>query len=249
MKNASVYTTKLKKLLSGLVKRFSPTPSPESLEPMSVMMLGILRNNAGLTEAMSCLELIDQEFVDFNELRVAPPKDIVDMLEGVIANPRDKAQRLTLVLHQLYDHHNTLDLQHMAEMGQRERHSHLRDDLGLDGFAVAYMMLYLFDSPSIPVDERMVAKLKCDELIAPDASIDDVQKLLNRIVPAKDRARVFECLSLYATEPMEPKPKALAADGAGAKGRTAARAAAGVAGAKKKKKKKAQPGKARAKKA
>ena len=160
MKESVSYTKKIRQLLSDLKKRLSPVAPPEDLEPLAILTLSVLRANASLADGLAGLERIREEFVDFNEARVAPIKDIADVLGPSMAEARTKAERLTTALNRLYDHGNRLDFDHMAEMGVRERRLHLRESMGMDNFAEAHLMLYFFDAPSIPVDDRLAARLK-----------------------------------------------------------------------------------------
>lgn len=203
MKEAIGSVNKIKSLLTSLRKRLKPPAPPEGLEPLEVLTLSILRRNATLAEALDALRRLHEEFVDFNEMRVAPPKDIVDLLAKNLPDARTKAEQLTQTLNRVYDHGNALDLEHMAEMGKRELREHLRGALLLDEYAEAYMMSHLFDSPVLPVDERLVGKLKGEGYLCEGATVAQARDLLEQAVGARGRLEACELLSQFAAEPVK----------------------------------------------
>ena len=210
MEKVAVTTGKVKRLLSTLGKRLAPSAPPKGMAPLDVLVLAVLRSNATLNQALNGLEIMHQEFVDFNEMRVAPPKDIADLLGRKMSGARAKADRITLVLNNVYDHGNELDFEHMADMGKRQQRTHLREALGLDGFGEAYLMAHVFEAPSIPVDDRLLDKLKDDKIVGSAVPASEVRTMLERAIRPDGRAAAFELLALYAAERRKPAPKAKA---------------------------------------
>ena len=201
MKDTIGSVNKIKSLLSALRKQFKAAAPPQGMEPLDVLTLAILRRNCTLGEATEGLRRLHEEFVDFNEMRVAPPKDIVDLLQRNMADVRMKAEQLTQTLNRVYDHGNELDLKHLAEMGKRELKEHLRGSLLLDEFGEAYLMSHLFDAPVVPMDDRLAGKLKEEGYFAPDASATRMREVLEEAIPGRSRPEAFELLSQYAAEP------------------------------------------------
>ncbi len=202
MKNATEYGKKVKRALSGMKRKHHADPAPVDLAPLEVLVLAVLRQNASLAQAQAAMELLDEEFVDFNEMRVAPAKDISDLMAGDMPDARAKAQQIIDGLNRIFDHENRLDFEHTADMGKRELRTHLQDALGLSSYVEAYLVLYLFDGRALPVDERLVERLKADGLADAKADISDVRTVLERVAPAKDPAATYEMLTVYAAEPL-----------------------------------------------
>ncbi len=202
MKNATEYGKKVKRALSGMKRKHHADPAPVDLAPLEVLVLAVLRQNASLAQAQAAMKLLDEEFVDFNEMRVAPAKDISDLMAGDMPDARAKAQQIIDGLNRIFDHENRLDFEHTADMGKRELRTHLQDALGLSSYVEAYLVLYLFDGRALPVDERLVERLKADGLADAKADISDVRTVLERVAPAKDPAATYEMLTVYAAEPL-----------------------------------------------
>ena len=224
MKNATEYGKKVKGTLPSLKKRFTVDPQPPVSDPLGLVVLAVLRENAPADRAVRNIEVLLGEFVDYNELRVAPVKDIVELLEGDPADLRTKALRLTDGLNRIFDQNNRLDLDQTAEMGKRDLRTHLRETLGFSSYVEAYLLAHLFGHRAVPVDDRLVERLKAEDLAGNDAGVDDVRVLLERVVPAKEQAETAEILAAWAHEPGAAEAIAKAEKrGAGTKKKTPAK--------------------------
>jgi len=207
MKNATTYERKVKKLLAGINRSAQIVPRADWME---ALLQGILQADAPRKQADKALEEILAEFVDVNELRVAPQKEITDCMGKAFPHAREKALRMTSVLNGIFDHSNTLSLEYIHELPKREIRRHLRE-LGLDAYASGYLLLVSFGGHAVPVDQLLVDCLAADELIHPGSDIADVQGFLERVVPQKDGVAVHEFLRTYAekrarTLPRRPEP-------------------------------------------
>jgi len=207
MKKATEYGRKVKRTLPTLKKKYKPASPPDDLRSLEVLLVGVLREGASLEAALKALKLMHEEFVDFNEMRVAPPKDIVDLISRELPQARARAEQITLGLNRVFDQRNRLDFGHAADMGKRELQSHLRETLGFSPFVEAYLLLHLFDQRAVPVDDRLVERLKADGLVHPESDLHDVRTLLERVIPAKDQAAMSEVLAAYGGEPIKPSAK------------------------------------------
>ncbi|MFW6146540.1 MAG: hypothetical protein ACOC7R_04320 [Planctomycetota bacterium] len=233
MKNATEYGKRIKGILPSLKKKHAVEPTPPVSDPLSLFVLAMLHENAPADVAAGNLERLSSEFVDFNELRVAPYKDIVELLEGDPTDLRAKAARITDGLNRIFDQNNKLDFEHAADMGKRDLRTHLSETLGFSSYVEAYLLAHLFGHRAVPVDDTLVERLKAEDLAGPDAGVDDVRAVLERVVPARDQAEVAEVLSAWAQQP----PPAGAAKAKKRGGRTTRKSAGKKTGKKRKKKK------------
>jgi endonuclease III len=216
MKNASVYLKKIKSFLSTLKKR-PPGEKTSDLEPMDSLILGILRQDTTRQQGLAGLKALRAEFVDYNEMRVAPPKDIADLLGPDMPLARLKAEMVTGVLNRVLDHGNDMNLQFLSDIGKRELPAYLHERLGFDSYSEAYVTLHVLDGHAIPVDRLLAQKLKDEDLVHPEADVAEIRSALERSIPAKGAIDVFEALSAYAATPAKTKPAARSAEPAAAK--------------------------------
>ncbi len=241
MKEAIGSANKIKTLVSTLRKKFKPAGVPKELEPLDLLTLGILHRNSTLGDALEGLRRLHDEFVDFNEMRMAPPKDLADVLPRNLDDGRVKSERLTETLNRVYDQGNALDLEHLQEMGKRELKEHLRSALLLDEYGEAFLMNHLFDAPVLPVDDKIVVKLKAEGLLSQEATLAQARELLEEAIAGRARREALDLLSRYAAEPMSAKAKLAARKQAEEEKKEAAAAAAKAAKAEQKAKAKDKP--------
>jgi chemotaxis protein histidine kinase CheA len=217
MKNAKQYEKKVKKLFSGsLPKR--PRP-PEDPDVLTVLLRGVLEAETTPDVADKALQAIDEEFVDYNELRVAPYRDIVECVGKDFPDAWEKSQVIYKCLNHLFaDAHSrrtedeqappapdsdTVDMSFLDDMGKRDLRRYL-DEAGLTPFASAYVVLHHFQGHAIPVDQALVDCLQMEELVHPDSDVADVQGFLERIVSQKDDIACHQFLRSFVDDHAKP---------------------------------------------
>jgi len=196
MKNATKYQKKIKQFLSGVRK--SATPPPADEDPFAVMVKAILAADAP-KQADKAFDTLDKEYVDLNELRVSPVKEIVDTLGRDFPDARRKAEEITSVMNAIFTSRNNLKLDYVEKMPKRDLRRHLHE-LGLSPFAAASMMMRLFGGHAIPVDQGLVDCLELDGYIEPGSTIEDVQAFLERIILQKQALAAHEFFREYVAK-------------------------------------------------
>lgn len=192
MKDAKRYEQKLKKLLRGLKKAAAPAAPANPEELLTRIIEAILAADAPEGEASRAMAAVQKEFVDYNELRVAPERDILDCLGDEQPLTRAKVAVLQKTLNNLFDRSNCYRLEYLTEMSRRDLRRHLRE-LGMSAFAEAYLAMTCFGVHAIPVDETLREVLQMTDHIPPEAELADVQAFLEKLIPPKDgyAAHVF----------------------------------------------------------
>lgn len=188
MKNASIYEKKVKKLLSSLGKH--PAVKPIGGDPISVLIQSMLAADATHKQVAAAMATLEREFVDHNELRVSPPKEIVERLKD-FPGTREKAEMVVKVLNAVFDKTGTMTMTYMDKMTKRDLRKHL-GEIGMTPFAAAFLMLNVFDAHGMPVDRSLMYVLEAQECIEPGSDIEDVQGFLERVIPQKDALGIHE---------------------------------------------------------
>jgi endonuclease III len=225
MKNATKYQKNIKKFLSGIDK--SAAIPPADVDPIRAMIDAILAADAPRQSAKA-LETLEKEFVDFNELRVAPVKDIVDTLGRDFPDARRKAEEATTVLNAIFNRRNNLVLDYVEKMSKRDVRRHL-GELGLSPYAAGVMMLQVFGGHAVPVDQGLVDCLEADGHIEPGSSVEEVQAFLERIILQKQAWSTHEFFRDYVAKNAKMLAKKRKSDTAKAEAQAAAEAEAEVA--------------------
>lgn len=194
MKNSAKYEKKIKRLIS---KRVKASPAGRT-DHITMLIEGILSEDTTPAKASSAMSALNEEFVDFNELRVSPIRDIVDVLGEGFPGVRAKANCMIGALQTIFDQTNDLCLDFLAKKTKREIRSVLREKIGLSLYAESFLTLFGFSGHAMPVDNLLLEALKLDGHIHPDSDLPDLQGFLERITPGKDAMSWHEALRDYA---------------------------------------------------
>jgi hypothetical protein len=170
MKGASEYAKRLKRYLASLrrMKRKSDAgePDPRETDIIEEMVLAILEEGTDRASAKAALASVMEWMVDFNELRVTPPRELVRVMSRPVPEAKEKAQRITQVLNHIFDKNNSLRINSLRERPIRE----VRQFLNM----LEVLRTFLIDR----------------ELAPPDVDAGELQGFLERHVLAAD-ASVF----------------------------------------------------------
>jgi hypothetical protein len=186
MKQAKTYEPKIKKLLKGIPKS-APSGSEEVGDLIEVMLLGILQANATEKQAAKALEAIRREYVDFNELRVSPAKDLIECIGPELPHVRAKTQQISRALSSVYARMSRIDLTYLAKLPKRELRR-LLEEMGLDEYAAGFLMMTAFGHHAIPVDQDLAECLEMDGYVHPGSDASTIQAFLERLAPRKQVA-------------------------------------------------------------
>lgn len=190
MKNAATYEKKIKKLLSGAKKpRSGGAPTGDA--QFHALIEAVLQEDATPRLARQAADKLLKEFVDLNELRVCPGKDILDSIGRDYAAGREKAESLVLSLNNIFDKTCTMTMDWLAKLNKKDMHRQLIE-AGLSSFAAGLLMMEVFDLPCVPVDAALVMALELNESVEPGSGVAEVQAFLDRIIPAKNAAGAHE---------------------------------------------------------
>jgi hypothetical protein len=198
MKNAKTYEPKIKKLLSGAKKSAEAEVAMPLAEGVRVLIESVLLLDATPRHVAQAFRALEQEFVDFNELRAAPIKEIVECLGKTYPGVWRKAGILLDVLNKMFAQANTNSLEYMEKTPGRDVRRHLRE-LGLPPFSEALVSQKLFGLHAVPVDPALVELLAMDGLIQPEAGVEETQAFLERIVPKKNGSAAHHFFREYVT--------------------------------------------------
>ena len=170
---------------------------PEEGEYIAIVLEAILiADRAVLKHVNRSISTFTEVFVDFNELRAAPVKEISDCIEKTVPERHRKAATISVVLNAIFTASNTLDLSYIRQKSNRDIRRYLRE-LGLGNFAEAYVARLIFDIHSVPVDQTLLEVLGMNGMIYPGSEIDDTQSFLERIIPQKNNIAANEFFREY----------------------------------------------------
>ena len=129
MRNATSYAKKVKKLL-GKLPDASARPDEEA-DPIRILVRSVLEADASDKDADRAVAALEEEFLDFNELRASPSRDIVECLGEQLPRAREKGEVLVKVLNGLFRRVHKVSVEYMRDMTKRDLRRHL-GELGME---------------------------------------------------------------------------------------------------------------------
>ena len=223
MRNATSYAKKVKKLL-GKLPDASARPDEEA-DPIRILVRSVLEADASDKDADRAVAALEEEFLDFNELRASPSRDIVECLGEQLPRAREKGEVLVKVLNGLFRRVHKVSVEYMRDMTKRDLRRHL-GELGMEAYASARLVGTVFDGHAIPVDQTLVESLEMGGYVHPESDVADVQGFLERIITHKDAQAAHEALRAYVARSAKALAKKRKAERAAAKKIADAKAAA-----------------------
>jgi endonuclease III len=192
MKNATKHAETLRSLLRSLLKEGRPVP-PEKVDPLKALVRGAMVADVTDSRADEALRIIEREFVNLNELRVATELEVQEMLGARYPDIEGRVQTITHCLHAIFEKEGTLSLDRLKTMSKRDARQYLRDLPGITPFVEAYVVLYGFDGGSaVPVDNEMLEYLKSEDILESQTTIDEAQRFLENNLKSE------ECYEFFA---------------------------------------------------
>jgi len=195
MKNAKTYEKKIKKLL-GSPRKKPLGPVGDIDQTLPILIEAILEEDSTTRKAKRALAILTKEFVDFNELRVSPTKEILDCLGAKYPQGSRKAHMIREMLGGIYRHTSTTSLEYIMDRPKRERRRCLLE-LGLSPYVAALVMLKILGAHAVPVDQTLVDCLEMSEYIHPGSDLNTVRGFLERIVGPNDGLAAHAALRRY----------------------------------------------------
>ncbi len=201
------------KLTSLLKKLGSPDPVPSAGEgetgyddPIAVIVFSFLLWEATTSQAQDAMRKIVDSIVDFNELRVSLPTEVISVIGSRYPNSMERAQRLKSVLHSIYLAHHAVSLDALQSGGKREIRAFVEGLDGIPPYVSSRVLHRCFEVHTIPVDDRLVDLFVERGVLSEIACPDEVSKWLSRQVKSSDGIRVEAALRSFVDS--SPKPPA-----------------------------------------
>lgn len=182
---------KLKALLAKLERQHGTLKLLKDAPPLEQAMFLILREGNDFRKAVKALKVLDEEFVEWNELRVATPKEIISVLKVCdLADLDDKVSRILALLARLFYDFHKKDLQFVKifEGPQREK---IMQSLAPLGDHIRYVLLQQFEDTSMEPQGLVVSMEAMNKvfklgLTRRTSSANVAKKLLEKLVEPQD---------------------------------------------------------------
>ncbi|MGF1634355.1 MAG: hypothetical protein ACFCVE_10940 [Phycisphaerae bacterium] len=197
MKNVAHHTKQLKTVGGKLAKEFAAAERPK-LDPLRAMVVGGLSCDAPDAAVQKALAVIDAEFVDVNELRVATELELQQLLGTDFPDIDSKSRLLKEMLNAIFEKEQTLSLDRLADIKKTDARQFLKDLPGMTPYVEAYVMLHAFEAGVVPVDETTLAFLQDKDMVEAESDTADAQAFLERQLKVDEAWPFFAALRAAA---------------------------------------------------
>jgi hypothetical protein len=192
MKNATKHAELLRATFRRLVRDVKPQPLVK-LDALKSLVRGAMSYDVSDNRADEAVRLLEREFVDLNELRVATDLEIAELLGVRYPNIEQRVELITRALNTIFEKEHTLSLERMSSLSNRDVRQFLRVLPEMNPFVEAYVMLYSFDGHSVPLDRLMFDYL-CDQgILSEKMSVLEAQKFIEH------HLKTEECHDFYVS--------------------------------------------------
>jgi endonuclease III len=207
MKNATKHAETLKSLLKSLLKDGGKPQPMQKLDPLKALVRGAMMFDVSDNRADEAMKLVEREFVNLNELRVATDLEIQELLGTRYPNIEKRVEMITGCLNRIFEKEHTLSLDRLKTISKRDARHFLHDLPNMHPFVEAYVMLFGFEAPAVPVDEEIVNFLKEEGVLEDKATLDEAQRFLEHNLKAEECYDFFCVARRAAHEGGRPSKK------------------------------------------
>ena len=207
MKNAATHARKLKSVAARFVKSAGDVGERPEMDALRALVLGVLRDGLAEERAQALMAALDEEYVDFNELRVATELELGEHFHPTLGDDaEDRAAQLKDALEAVFDAEGHLSLARVANLAKREQRAALRQIRersrgGLGEYAEAHVALYAFGIGVVPVDAATAACLAELGVVEPDTPAEEAQRFVEQNLRLDDCHPFFHAARTEAYGP------------------------------------------------
>lgn len=194
MKNSKEYSKKVQKLYRALKRKY---PKPQKVlydNPLDAIVYAVVAESVDEATTKSAMKGFTDRFVDWNDLRVSHPDEIIEAFGPDNPAAEDIASKLIEILRAIFQKYNTIDLEALKKMSKRPARQALEKIENITRFTVDYCMLTSLQGHAIPLTATMIEYLKGNELIHPDADQQEIEGFLSRQISAANGYRFYAFL-------------------------------------------------------
>jgi endonuclease III len=191
VKNATKHADELKSLTKRLLKEHKPEPR-QPQDPLKALVRAAMSFDMPDAKADEAMRLIDREFVDLNELRVATDLEIQELLGVRYPAIERRVEMITRSLNNIFEREHTMSLDRLKAISKRDARQFLRELPDIHPFVEAYVLLFAFDGHAFPIDDEILAYLREQEVVEEDVNLEEAQRFVEHHLKAE------ECHDLFA---------------------------------------------------
>ncbi len=198
MRRDALCMQRLKQLLSKARKVGGAAEFHETEDLMEFLIWAILTTYAAESRAAAALSKLQAALVDYNELRVTPVAEIVEIIGADYPMCRPAAEEISRMLHAMFNRFHHLNLDCLKAGSRRTAEAVLNSLDGVGPHARAMTIFHFLKGRAVPLDVNMYALLHKNGCIPADMQVEQAQRWLAGRLKERDIAGFYGVLKRYA---------------------------------------------------
>ncbi len=172
---------------SAILKNFYGEPKPwVVIDPLDTLIAVILSQNTSDKNSWPAFKKLKAAYPTWEQVMLAPPSKIARVIKrGGLANI--KAKRIKQVLKEIKKRRGKLDISFLNDLTTEQARSFLLSLNGVGPKSAAVVLNFAFGKPAFPVDTHVYRVTKRLGLIGENVSREKAHKLLEEMVPNKEK--------------------------------------------------------------
>jgi hypothetical protein len=184
MKDSKIYAGNLQKYYRSAKRKYGKTEKVQYETIIESVIYGVLLEHLSESSVKSAMRKFNKHFVDYNDLRVSRPEEIIEMIGDDTNQSRQAASSLIQALRAIFKKYNNLNMSSMKKSGKRQAKAVLEKFEPVSNFCVDYSMVTALGGHAIPLTAKMIEYLRDNELVHPESEEADISGFLARQIPA-----------------------------------------------------------------
>jgi hypothetical protein len=193
VKSSDLNKTVLKKVLAKARSAKSPS-HPEWNSDVEHLVYSYLLWNASVKQATAALKKLRATIVDYNELRIFLPVEIVDLIGPSYPHAMERADRMRSALRDIYIREHETTLTSLQDMGKRDVRRYIETLEGMVPFVAGRMLIYHYSVHQMPADDHLCMMFIEVGVVPDSADPEGVAAALTREVKADEAIDIHEGL-------------------------------------------------------
>lgn len=245
----------LLKRLRGEYGQSSPVDATPVLPPIDVaepilgeFLRAFLSWECTGSRAQIALKRIEDSVVDFNELRICLPDELIRLMGERYPRVEERALRVRASLNDLYVRQHSVTLEHLRDLPTKDARGFLESLDGVPRYVSSRVLLICLGGHAAPVDGRICRRLVEAKLVDDAATPEVAASMLEKKTRPDDLPDLYRLLQAWADDaPVTAAESTAESHGRNGKRETKANStAAGAEGSRKKPRSAAGSGKEKA---
>ena len=189
-------------LFTLLGKAAKPKPPMEERPVLEQFIYAILRENATREAADQAFKSMKEHFYDWNEVRVSSTLEIIEALEGIVADPQTRSQRVIDFLQEIFETTYSFDLEPLLEVlqkkGLKQAAKQLSRYQAANDYAVSWVIQHSLGGHAIPLDGSALRVLKRMGLVEDQNDLEALRASIEHQIPKTKGTQFVDLISALA---------------------------------------------------